>query len=55
MKTKTEIEKKLQDLEADILNLREEINFGPIEATPAKWMELSILENQAVCLKWCLS
>ena len=54
MKSKEQIETKLQDLEAAILNLREEIRATE---TPGigLYFELQVLEEQAKAIKWILT
>ena len=54
MKTKKEIETKLQDLEAAILNKREKIRTAD-HPTGADYLELQVMEHQAKSLKWVLS
>jgi hypothetical protein len=55
MKTQPEIEKKLQDLEALILNLREDVKrVEYLAEIPKIHTDLIITEHQANVLKWVL-
>jgi len=54
MKTKEEIETKLQDLEAAIINLREEIRVAEHPGA-SLYLELQVLEEQAKAIKWILT
>ena len=54
MKTKEQIETKLQDLEAAILNLREQIRVTE-HPSASLYFELQVLEEQAKAIKWILT
>jgi hypothetical protein len=55
MKTQKEIEAKLQDLEALILNLREQIRTSKNpEVERDAYIDLLVTENQAKVIKWVL-